>query len=128
MHACCFFLASRLTTARLDTIADTSHGPVNRMSSFGWTGSTLSNQLGSANPRQVGLTNHGWLPAGPTGGPISSQNPPPMRVSLESHAQISAEFSELLSKGAITETRVSTDQFVSQLFLVEIKGWGGRDW
>ena len=57
----------------LYTIADTSHGQVNRMSSLGWTGSTLSNQLGTANPRQVGLTNHGWLPAGATGGPISSQ-------------------------------------------------------
>ena len=47
--------------------------PVNWMSSLGWTGSTLSNQLGSANPRQVGFTNRGWLIVGATGGPISSQ-------------------------------------------------------
>ena len=53
-------------------------------------------------------------------------HPPPTRISLENQAQISAEVSELLSKGAITETRVSTDQFVSQLFLVEKKDGGQR--
>ena len=60
------------------------------------------------------------------GVPYQARHPPPTRVSLENQAQISAEVSELLSKGAITETRVSTDQFVSQLFLEEKKD-GGRD-
>ena len=43
------------------------------MSSLGWTGSTLSNQLVSANPRQVGFTNRGWLLLEATGSLISSQ-------------------------------------------------------
>ena len=60
------------------------------------------------------------------GVPYQARHPPPTRVSLENQAQISAEVSELLSKGAITETRVSTDQFVSQLFLVEKKDGGQR--
>ena len=56
------------------------------------------------------------------GVPYQTRHPPPTRASFENQAQISAEVSELLSKDAITETRVSTDQFVSQLFLVK-KGW-----
>ena len=86
------------------------------MSSLGWTGSILSNQLGSANPRQVSLTNCGWLPAGATGGPVSSKTSSSNEVSLENQAQISAEVSELLSKGAIAETRVLTDQFFLNFF------------
>ena len=97
----------------LYTIADTLHGPVNQMSSLGGMGSTLSNQLGGANPRQVGFTNRGWLPVRATGVLYQARHPPQTRVSLEHQAQISVEVTELLSNGAITETRISPDQFVS---------------
>jgi len=41
-------------------------------------------------------------------------------------AQITTEVAELLSKGAIVETQVTPESFISQLFLVEKKGGGQR--
>ena len=55
------------------------------------------------------------------GVPYQTRHPPKMRVSLENRAQISVKVTELVSKCTITETGVSPDQFVSQLFLVEKK-------
>ena len=58
------------------------------------------------------------------GAPYQARHSPQMRVSLEHQAQISAEVTKLLSKCAIIEPRLSSDQFVSQLFLVEKKDGG----
>ena len=45
-----------------------------------------------------------------------------IRCLVEEHAKITQEVSDLLTKGAIVETQVSTESYVSQLFLVEKKG------
>ena len=58
--------------------------------------------------------------------PQQMRQPQAIQCSIEEHAKITQEVSDLLIKGAIVETQVSTDSYVSQLFLVEKKGGGQR--
>ena len=56
-----------------------------------------------------------------------NRDPPPIVTSLDNHALVTQEVQELIRKGAIVETTVSLNSFISQLFLVEKKGGGGND-
>ena len=51
---------------------------------------------------------------------------PAIRYSLEEGEMISTEVRELLAKGAVIETPLAQDGFVSQIFLVEKKEGGQR--
>ena len=53
--------------------------------------------------------------------PCQTSYPHPMRCSKEEQAQITTEVAELLAKGAIQETQLLPESFVSQIFLVEKK-------
>ena len=51
---------------------------------------------------------------------------PEIKCSTEEWEKISQEVKELLAKGAVVETTVSKESFVSQIFLVEKKEGGQR--
>ena len=57
--------------------------------------------------------------------PRQTHWPPPIVTSLDNHALVTQEVQELIRKGAIVETTVSLNSFISQLFLVEKKRGGG---
>jgi len=59
-----------------------------------------------------------------TAPPHQVRVPHQIRCSPESMAQISTEVPQLLMKGAITETHITPQSFVSQIFLVEKKDGG----
>ena len=58
--------------------------------------------------------------------PYQVHVPQQIKCSLESKAQITTEVLELLAKGAIVETQLTQQNFVSQIFLVEKKDGGQR--
>ena len=58
--------------------------------------------------------------------PNQMRQPQAIRCSTEEHIKITQEVTDLLNKGAIVETQVSTGNYVSQIFLVEKKGGGQR--
>ena len=58
--------------------------------------------------------------------PYQTQVPHQIRCSPENKGQITTEVQELLDKGAIRETQLTPQNFVSQIFLVEKKGGGQR--
>ena len=80
---------------------------------------TDTGQLGPANSTRV-------LYDRPNRDPQQTHRPPPIVTSLDNHALVTQEVQELIRKGAIVETTVSLNSFISQLFLVEKKG-GGND-
>lgn len=61
-----------------------------------------------------------------TGTPYQHHQLHQIRCSPEAQAQISTEILELLTKGAITETPLTPQSYVSQIFLVEKKDGGKR--
>jgi len=58
--------------------------------------------------------------------PWQSKPMPEIKCSLEEQGKISEEIKGLLAKGAIVETTISKESFVSQIFLVEKKEGGQR--
>jgi len=58
--------------------------------------------------------------------PWQKKPAPEIQCSIEEQKKISEEIKELLAKGAIRETTLTADSFVSQIFLVEKKGGGQR--
>ena len=48
-----------------------------------------------------------------------------MQTTIENTTIIAAEVAELLSKGAVVETQLSPNSYVSQIFLAEKKKDGG---
>ena len=58
--------------------------------------------------------------------PYQPQVPNQIKTSQENSTLVTLEVMELLSKGAIVETQLTPDSFVSQIFLVEKKGGGQR--
>ena len=108
------------------TIANTAHESVTHMPSIGWKGGTFPGKLGNVDQRSVGITNRGWLPARTVETPCQTSYPHPMMVSKEEQAQITIEVVGLLAKGAIQETQLLPESFVSQIFLVEKKDGGQR--
>ena len=58
--------------------------------------------------------------------PYQAHVPHQIRCSPENKVQITTEVQELLDKGAILETQLTPQNFVSQIFLVEKKGGGQR--
>ena len=58
--------------------------------------------------------------------PYQTHVPHQIRCSPENKVQITTEVQELLDKGAILETQLTPQNFVSQIFLVEKKGGGQR--
>ena len=104
------------------TIADTLHGPVSRMFSLGW-------MVAHFQTNWEVLTQDRWvlqIVAGYQlellGVPYQARHPPQMRVSSENQAQISAEVSELLFKGAITDKSI-TRPICFSTFSGREKGW-----
>ena len=61
-----------------------------------------------------------------TSTPHQTRVPHQIRCSPENMAQISTEVTDLINKGAIIETQVVQQSFVSQIFLVEKKDGGQR--
>ena len=88
----------------------------------GWASSILSTRLGSANSRSMGTPNCGWIPTGIDSNSLPDPCATPNKV-LNRKVQITTEVQELLDKGAILETQLTPQNFVSQIFLGE-KGWG----
>ena len=58
--------------------------------------------------------------------PCQTHMPHQIQTTVENATLITAEVAELLSKGAIVETQLSPDSYVSQIFLVEKKDGGQR--
>ena len=58
--------------------------------------------------------------------PYQSHMPQQIQTTTENATLITAEVAELVSKGAIVETQLSPDSYVSQIFLVEKKDGGQR--
>ena len=58
--------------------------------------------------------------------PYQSRMPQQIQTTTENATLITAEVAELVSKGAIVETQLSPDSYVSQIFLVEKKDGGQR--
>ena len=100
-------------------------GPVNSMSSAGWQSGVLPYKLEVLTQDHWVLQTVGGHQLELTTLPHQSSLPHTIKCSAEAMAQITTEVVELLSKGAIVETRVTPESFISQLFLVEKKG-GGR--
>jgi len=78
--------------------------------------------------KPLGTSNRGWIPITscihPTS--ISGSTPhqfqvPLIKTSEENAALVTLEVTELLAKGAIVETNLSADNFVSQIFRIEKK-------
>ena len=61
-----------------------------------------------------------------TSTPHQARVPHQIRCPPENMAQITTEVRELINKGAIVETQVTPQSFVSQIFLVEKKDGGQR--
>ena len=61
-----------------------------------------------------------------TSTPHQFQVPSEIKTSEENAALVTLEVTALLTKGAIVETNLSANSFVSQIFLVEKKDGGQR--
>ena len=83
-------------------------------------------KLGSANTGPIGPSNRGWLPTGANLHLHQAREPHQIRCPSENMVQITTEVTELINKGAIIETQVTPQSFVSQIFLVEKNDGGQR--
>ena len=113
---------SPLHTNSTHTGVDCSDGSLHLQPHPGWSSFPLCMQLGKDNTGPMGPTDNNGLPSRANTTAISGKPMPPNKLSSEEEEKIAMEISELLGKGAIVETQLSAESFVSQIFLVEKKG------
>ena len=104
------------------------HEPANKLPALSWTSQLLPFKLGSTNTGSMGPSNCGWLPTGTYLHPPPNKSTASNKMLTRKHGsnQISTEVTDLINKGAIIETQVVQQSFVSQIFLVEKKDGGQR--
>ena len=108
---CCNQYSGKGFTSTLHTGSHKHHELVNNLPNIGWVCSILPPELEGVNRRPLGTPNRGWVSIRPC---ICPRIPKLIRTTEENAALVTIEVMELLAKGAIVETNISADNFVSQ--------------
>ena len=108
------------------TVTNRLYESVNYIPSGGWKAGTFLEML--TQDQWVLLTTVAGYQLELVTTPHQTTYPHPMNGSKEEQAQVTREVTELPSKGAIQETQLLAESFVSQIFLVEKKDGGRALW
>ena len=102
------------------------HEPANKLPAPSWTSQLFPFKLESTNTGSMGPSNRGWLPTGTYLHPPPNKSTTSNKMLTRKHGSKHHRGDRPDKKGAIIETQVVQQSFVSQIFLVEKKDGGQR--
>ena len=120
----CYAYSGVKQTSTLFAGTHQHHEPATKLPALSGMSGLFPFKVGSANTGPVGPSNFGRLPTGANFHPYQARESHQIRCPPENMVQITTEVMELINKGAIVETQVTSQRFVSQIFLVEKKDGG----